>query len=173
MMRLIAGWILLTLALPGLSAPENGKVFQDWVVNCESLEQPENEEAAQEEKADEAERCYIVQIISLKETNQRLVHMAVGHLTAEQTPAAIITLPLGVSLPPGLGLQIDDGEAQRFAVERCHVGGCVGALALNNEAIEAMKKGENALVIFYDTNRREVGVNISLKGFTAGFDSLK
>lgn len=156
---------LLLIAGPGASraAPADGQQFRDWTVRCE---------AAQE--AGKAP-CYLFQNLLLKSQNKRLLHVAVGFMQdgAEgKRPAAFLTLPLGVSLPGGLSLTVDDGKARRLRYERCDASGCLAPLALNEDLVKALKGGRWARVAFFDAARREVSVPVSLMGFTAGFNSL-
>ena len=143
------------------AAPEHGQTFRDWTARCE---RPPGSEAA---------RCFIFQNLVLKETGERLVHVAVGYLAVDGRAAAVVTLPLGISLPPGAALSVDGGEPVRFPVERCDANGCIGALELDDRMLAAMKRGREARVTFHDGTRRPIAVPISLMGFTAGFASLQ
>ena len=146
---------------PAAAAPEHGQSFRDWTARCE---QP---------TGSTVERCFIFQNLVLKDTGERLVHVAIGHLEPSGRAAAIVTLPLGISLPPGAAISIDGGEPVRFPVERCDMNGCVGALELDDRLIAAMKGGREARITFHDGTRRAIAVPVSLMGFTAGFDSLQ
>ena len=68
-----------TLSAPARGAPEPGKEFKDWVVACE-----EREEAP-------VPHCYITQNIALRESGQRLLHVAVGYPPQSERPAAVST----------------------------------------------------------------------------------
>ncbi|MDX1435089.1 MAG: invasion associated locus B family protein, partial [Gammaproteobacteria bacterium] len=128
--RAVRAALLACVCASGVAgaAPEHGRSFQDWTVRCE---QP----------AGGGDRCFIFQNLVLKDTGERLVHVAVGHLTADGRAAAVVTLPLGISLPPGAAISIDDGEPVRFAIERCDANGCIGALELGERMVAAMKRG--------------------------------
>jgi len=159
-----AAWTALIAALgaSGLvgAAPEHGQAFEDWTARCEKP------------AGAAVERCYIFQNLVLKETGERLLHMAVGHLAADGQTAAVVTLPLGISLPPGAAISVDGGEPVRFQVERCDASGCVGAIALEPDMLAALKRGREARITFHDGTRRPIAVPVSLMGFTAGFESL-
>ncbi len=152
---------LAMLAAGALQAkPEHGKVYKNWTVGCEKA------------KESDVEQCYIFQNLVLKQGGQRVLHVAVGHLAKDNRPAAIITFPLGISLPPGVFIKVDEEEPIRFSIERCQASGCIGALALNESLLGSMRKGNQARITFYDATRREIGVPVSLSGFTAGFGAL-
>lgn len=136
------------------------KTFRDWRMVCERATGAKHDQ------------CYAVQNLVLKKTQQRLLNIAVGHLAANGKTAAIVTFPLGISLPPGVAIKIDDGKPIRFAIERCHAAGCVGALALDAKTLAMLKAGKQAKVSFRDPTRREIVVPVSLNGFTAAFKAL-
>lgn len=147
-------------SVPVESVPvETGQTFRDWTVRCE---------AARESGA---EVCYIVQNIILRETQERILNMAVGYL-ADQRPTTVLTLPLGVSLPQGVAVAVDGAEEVRVQYQRCTPRGCVAALVLGDELLTRFKGGREARVTFHNGARRPVSVPVSLLGFTAGFESL-
>ena len=153
---------LIALAsFPASAAPEDGAIFKDWTTRCEETE------------ASETPTCYIFQNLTLKKDNRRLLHVAVGYLREGDQPAAFFTLPLGVSLPGGLSLTVDNGKPVRMRYERCETTGCLAPLALNDQLIRAFKGGRWARVAFFDASRQEVSVPVSLLGFTAGFNALR
>jgi len=94
------------------AAPEAGTTFKDWVIACE-----ETTEGA-------PPQCYIAQNISLRDSGQRLLLVAVGYGPEQSRPAAILTVPLGVFLPAGVGFAIDDAEPLRLPFEYCDGAGC-------------------------------------------------
>lgn len=162
--------ILISLALgasmtlaAGMAHAESksGQDFKDWRMKCEVQE------------GSEEERCYIVQGLVTKEGGRQILNVAVGYLAKTEQPAAIITLPLGISLPQGVSLQVDEGESTRFPVERCNQTGCLAGIALDEERLTAFRNGLEARVTFYDGARQPVTVPVSLKGFTAGFDAIR
>ena len=151
----------LWLAAPaGHAAPELGATFKDWAAACETVENTGQRQ------------CYIFQNIALKDSGQRLLHFAVGYVGTTGRPAAIVTLPLGITLPPGVGLVVDEGEPVRFPLQQCTTNGCRGMLGLSDDLLAQLKAGRQARITFQDGNRREIAVPVSLIGFTAGFNSL-
>jgi invasion protein IalB len=154
--------LLLALAVTGLvqANPQHGQSFKDWTARCEKA------------PGTSLDRCFIFQNLLLKETGQRLVHMAVGYLAANGQAAAVITMPLGISLPPGATISVDSGVPQPIVIERCDTNGCVGAIALSDEMVAQLKRGREARIGFHDGSRRPIAVPVSLLGFTAAFNTL-
>jgi len=159
-------WLPMLLALlwtGGLAEakPEHGQTFKSWTARCEQT------------PGTEVERCFIFQNLVLKESGKRLVHMAVGYLAADGKPAAVVTMPLGISLPPGATISVDGGAPENIVIERCDANGCIGAVALSGRFIADLKRGREARIAFHDASRRRIAVPLSLLGFTAGFNSLE
>jgi invasion protein IalB len=154
--------LLVVLAVLGSvqADPEHGQVFKNWTMRCEKS------------PGASIQRCFIFQNLVLKESGQRLVHMAVGYLAANGQAAAVITMPLGISLPPGADISVDGGTPEDIVIERCDANGCVGAVALSDQLVAALKRGREARISFHDASRRRIAVPVSLLGFTAGFNAL-
>ncbi len=141
--------------------PGESRVFRDWQLECE---QPQ---------ADGPRVCQISQRFVNQDDNRTLLHIAVGYSVREDRPAAIFTLPLGISLPPGLLVRVDQGESRRLPIEHCLPTGCRAYLALEESLLAEFKAGLAAQVTVHDLNRKPVPIPVSLNGFTAGFNALK
>ena len=137
--------------------PRDGEVVQDWTLRCQ-LRQPEQE------------ICDMRQQI-VNQNGDRVVLAVVGRLPGVDVPGLLIMLPLGISLPPGASLKIDQGEESRIAIERCESQGCRIELLLDDDLLPRLKAGGRAIVGFhvYDGQgqRARVDVPISLIGFSA------
>jgi invasion protein IalB len=154
-------WSVALLVQPVIEAKE-GDRFDDWTVGCEKL--------GEGDKAQE--RCFIYQTVVNNDTDQPVLQVAIGYLPGDDKPAAILTVPLGVALPPGMGISVDEGKAIGVPYERCVPKGCIAGIPLNDEIIGQFKRGNKAQVLLHDGTRR-VALPVSLKGFTKGFDSLR
>jgi len=159
-LSLVSVLSVLLVSGPVRAEPVHGQTFKNWTTRCEKS------------PGTSLERCFIFQNLVLKDSGQRLVHMAVGYLAANGQAAAVITMPLGISLPPGATISVDGGAAEDIVIERCDTNGCVGAIALSDEMVEALKRGREAHISFHDASRRRISVPVSLLGFTAGFSTL-
>ena len=167
--RFLIACIALQAMLLGTSsqaAPQTGQKFRDWTARCEVRKETAGKETKEQ-------TCFVFQNILLKKENKRLLHVAVGYLVSKDQPVAFFTLPLGVSLPGGVSLTVDDGKPLRVRYERCDASGCLAPLALTETLVKSLKGGRWARVAFFDATRREVSVPVSLLGFTSGLKSLK
>lgn len=154
----------LVMQTAGLAAdrvmPAEGDAFGSWRVSCETA-------------ADSHRRgCFIVQNLVLREGGQRVLQIAVGYVEQTPDPIALLSLPLGISLPPGASIQIDEHEAKRIPIERCEPNGCRAGLKLSAEILASFRSGAQMSVTFYDAKREPIVVPLSLDGFSKGLDAL-
>ena len=159
-------WLILLLLIllcgqPVMAAKE-GDRFDDWTVGCEKL--------GEGDKAQD--RCFIYQTVVNNDTDQPVLQVAIGYLPGDNKPAAILTVPLGVVLPAGMGISVDDSETIRIPYERCVPKGCIAGIPLDDKIIGQFKRGLKAKVLLHDGTQR-IALPVSLKGFTKGFDALR
>ena len=138
--------------------PRDGQEFQDWTLHCRAPEAPT------------PEICEMHQRV-VNQEGERVMLAVVGRLPNIDTPGLLFVLPLGISLPPGAFLRIDQGEEEQVPVERCERQGCRIELLLDDELLTRLKAGTRATVSFhvYDGQgqRPRVDVPVSLLGFSA------
>jgi len=151
---------LLFLFSCGVSAAaKDGKKYGDWIVSC------------QKSKADKKNRCGIMQEAKGKKGNVLAV-MSIWKPPKQNNPVAMFTLPLGIYLPSGIGLKIDDGSVKRIPINRCSPKGCHTMIVLDRDLLETIKQGSNAKVGFSLTKKRNMTVTFSLTGVTVGIYSI-
>ena len=80
--------------------------------------------------------------------------------------------PLGVLLPPGLGLKIDDKDVGHAPFLRCHNFACYAQVVVEDQLIEQLKKGKTAVFIIFQTEEAGIGIPISLAGFGQALAAL-
>ena len=83
-----------------------------------------------------------------------------------------VLAPLGVLLPSGLGLKIDNQDVGRAGFVRCLPNGCVAEVVMDETLIKQMRTGETATFIIFQTPEEGIGFPMSLKGFGEGYDKL-
>lgn len=130
-----------------------------WTVRCEGPEPAERE-------------CIMFQNLVLKTGGQPVLQFAVGYAPSDGTPTVILSLPLGISLPPGITMRIDDGTPANFPVERCEPDGCQAGMKLRAATITRLSEGAELTITFHDGERDPITVPLSLDGFGEGFDAL-
>ena len=157
-------FVLLTILLywPGLALSEvkDGDTFDNWQVNCQM-----NAESTTKD-------CFIVQNLVLREGGQRVLQLAVGYVEKTVEPIALLSLPLGISLPPGANIRVDEHASSQLMIERCEPSGCRAGMKLDKTLIERMKSGKQVIVTFFDAQREPIEVPLSLSGFFDGLAAL-
>jgi len=84
---------------------------------------------------------------------------------------AEIVVPLGVYLPGGLGLKVDDQPAKAAPFERCIDEGCVVRAPISATMLGNLKAGGTVNIVIFSAPERPVQIPMSLAGFTAAYDS--
>jgi invasion protein IalB len=80
--------------------------------------------------------------------------------------------PLGVLLPPGLGLKIDDKDVGNAPFLRCQNFACYAQVVAEDKLVEQLKTGKTAVFIIFQTEEAGIGIPISLAGFDKALAAL-
>jgi invasion protein IalB len=161
----LLGLVLVTLTPAAGAAVTDGQRFQDWTVRCDKPAEGAPEGAIP--------ICYLHQQVKGQQGDQPLMFIMIGYLPNKSEPVAILSFPLGIFLPTGITLQIDDGKPARFPIERCFPNGCRAGLELADELLNAFKSGTGASFTYHYDSEQKVTARVSLSGFTAGVGALK
>ena len=81
--------------------------------------------------------------------------------------------PLGVLLPPGLGLKIDDKDVGHAPFLRCHNFACYAQVVVEDPLVQQLKTGKTAIFIIFQTEEAGIGIPISLAGFSEALAALE
>lgn len=84
-----------------------------------------------------------------------------------------VIAPLGVLLPTGLGLKVDDADVGRAPFVRCGNAGCVAEVEPTADLLTKLQGGKTAVFIIFQTPEAGIGIPISLQGFGDALASLK
>jgi invasion protein IalB len=142
-----------------------GSVVKDtygaWQVSCRTPP------GAKEEK------CALVQSVTAEDRPNVGLTVVCYKAIGEDKKLLRVVVPLGVLLPTGLGLKIDDQDVGNAPFLKCSKRGCIAEVVLQDEIIKKMKTGKNAMFIIFDTPEAGIGIPISLQGFGDALASLK
>jgi invasion protein IalB len=83
-----------------------------------------------------------------------------------------VLAPLGVLLPSGLGLWIDQSDMGRVGFVRCLPNGCVAEVILEEQLLQKLSTGQTATFTIFQTPEEGIGIPISLNGFSNGYAAL-
>jgi invasion protein IalB len=141
---------------PDYPTTSNPGVYDDWNVRCSG------EDGV-------ATVCETYRNLYLTDNNQRILHIAIGHVPDEDSAVGIFIAPLGVSLPEGMMIAIDEGEASEFAYRSCGTDGCRARAPMSTDMLNTMRAGSEMRVTIAEVTGRRIVIPVSLTGFTAAF----
>jgi invasion protein IalB len=135
-------------------------VHNDWQIRCDTPPGSSGEQCALMQSVTAEDRANVgITVIVLKTADQKSRLMRV-------------VAPMGVLLPSGLGLKIDQADVGRAGFVRCLPNGCVAEVVMDETLVKQMRAGETATFIIFQTPEEGIGFPMSLKGFGEGFDKL-
>ena len=119
------------------------------------------------------EKCALVQSVTAEDRPNVGLTVVFYKAIGEDKKLLRVVVPLGVLLPTGLGLKIDNQDVGNAPFLKCGKRGCVAEVVLQNEVIDKLKKGTNAMFIIFDTPEAGIGIPVSLQGFGDALAGLK
>jgi invasion protein IalB len=154
---------LLVSAVAGEAVAQGGTVKSqhgDWQIVCK----PPPPGA-------KSEVCALVQSVTAEDRNN--VGLTVYfQIFSNGTSVLRVFAPLGVLLPPGLGLKIDDKDVGNAPFLRCQNFACYAQVVAEAKLVEQLKTGKSAVFIIFQTEEAGIGIPISLSGFAEALAQL-
>ena len=138
------------------------EVFGDWSRRC--TVNPNGEDP-----------CHLYQLLKDGEGNPTMEFSIIKLPDGLQAAAGATAIaPLQTLLTQQVTIQVDSGQAKRYPFKFCTQIGCIAQIGLTKGEIAAFKKGNKATISIVPAGApdQRVKLELSLKGFTAGFDSL-
>lgn len=134
--------------------------YGDWEMRCET---PPG--AAKDQ-------CALMQSVAAEDKpNVNLVVIVLKTADGKSRLLRVIA-PLGVLLPSGLGLKVDQADIGRAGFVRCLPSGCVAEVVMEDKLLDQLRAGTNATFIIFQTPEEGIGIPLALNGFKDGFDKL-
>ena len=133
-------------------------VHDDWQVRCDTP------------SGAQGEQCALTQSVIAEDKTD--VWLTVSVLKTAKSRVMRVVAPLGVVLPSGLRLKIDQVDVGRAGFVRCLPNGCVAEVVMDDNLLKQLRKGQTATFIIFQSPEEGIGFPINLKGFGEGFDSL-
>jgi invasion protein IalB len=134
--------------------------FGDWQLRCETP------------AGAKTEQCAIVQNVAAEDRPSMTLLVIVLRTADGKSRLLRVVAPLGVLLPAGLGLKIDQADVGRAGFVRCLTTGCVAEVVLEDALVNQLKKGQTATFIVFQTPEEGIGIPVELNGFAEGFAAL-
>jgi invasion protein IalB len=90
-----------------------------------------------------------------------------------RAPLAVIQLPLGLNLPVGAKLQVDDGKVADLQIQTCEARGCDANAPIAPDTLAAMKSGRQLKVSFQNLAKETITIPMPLTDFAAAYQKIK
>ena len=132
-----------------------------WVARCVSTSREAPLECAVEETA------------ILSKTGQLIVLVNIRVASDTHQPVALVQLPLGLNLPAGAKLQVDEGKAYDLQIQTCENRGCYANLPIAPDMLAALRNGKQLKVSFQNLGKEAITIPMPLTDFAAAYDKIK
>jgi invasion protein IalB len=135
-------------------------VFSDWQIRCDTP------------PGAQGEQCALIQIVTAEDRPNIGLTVIVLKIADQKTKILRVVAPMGVLLPAGFGLKIDQADVGHSGFVRCLPTGCIGEVVMDDNLIKQLRTGTTATFSYFMTPEEGIGFPMSLKGFSDGFDKL-
>jgi invasion protein IalB len=154
---------VLAAVMAGKDARAQGavkSVHGDWQVRCDTP------------AGAQKEQCALIQSVTAEDRPNVGLTVIVLKTADQKSRLMRVVAPLGVLLPSGLGLKIDNQDVGRAGFVRCLPNGCVAEVIMDDKLTGQLRSGSTATFIIFQTPEEGIGFPLGLKGFGEGFDNL-
>jgi invasion protein IalB len=155
--------IAVLAALPAERAAAQGavkSVHKDWQIRCDTPPGAKNEQ------------CALIQSVTAEDRANVGLTVIVLKTADAKSRLMRVVAPLGVLLPSGLGLKVDQADIGRAGFVRCLPNGCIAEVVMDDALIAKLRNGKTATFIIFQTPEEGIGFPMSLAGFGEGYDKL-
>jgi invasion protein IalB len=132
-----------------------------WIARCTSVSR------------DAPLECAIEQNAVLTKTGQTIVLINIRIAPDTRTPVALLQLPLGLNLPVGARLQVDEGKAVDLQIQTCENRGCYASTPIAPDLLASLKAGKQLKISFQNMAKETIAIPMPLNDFAAAYDKIK
>ncbi|MCK1625181.1 invasion associated locus B family protein [Bradyrhizobium sp. 147] len=132
-----------------------------WIVRCTSASRDAPLECAMEQNA------------VLTKTGQTVILINIRIAPDTRTPIALLQLPLGLNLPVGAKLQVDEGKTFDLEIQTCENRGCYASTPVAPDLLAALRAGKQLKVSFQNMAKKTIAIPMPLNDFAAAYDKIK
>ncbi|MHC2620054.1 invasion protein IalB [Bradyrhizobium huanghuaihaiense] len=140
---------------------EGGPGQSGWIVRCTSASRDAPLECAMEQNA------------VLTKTGQTVILINIRIAPDTRTPIALLQLPLGLNLPVGAKLQVDEGKTVDLQIQTCENRGCYASTPIAADLLTALRSGKQLKVSFQNMAKETIAIPMPLGDFASAYDKIK
>jgi invasion protein IalB len=135
-------------------------VHGDWQIRCDTP------------PGAQAEQCALIQSVVAEDRSNAGLTVIVLKTADQKSKLMRVVAPLGVLLPSGLGLKLDNVDVGRAGFVRCLPNGCVAEVVMDDKLLGQLRNAKTATFIIFETPEEGIGFPLSLNGLGEGYDKL-
>lgn len=148
----------------GTKKDKAGEKVSLWVKLCEKAQ-------LKKEDKEKKEICITHQEQLDRNTGGPMVSAAVRVTEGAEVKRFLITVPLGMALPAGAQIKIDDQkEPTKLTFTYCFPNGCTAEVEATDELMNSMMSGKNLMVSAISVVGEQVLFKLPLSGFKESFE---
>jgi invasion protein IalB len=160
----LAAVILATVCFlaPGAARAQGAvkSVHGDWQIRCDTP------------PGAQGEQCALIQSVVAEDRSNAGLTVIVLKTADQKSKLMRVVAPLGVLLPSGLGLKLDNVDVGRAGFVRCLPNGCVAEVVMDDKLLGQLRTAKTATFIIFETPEEGIGFPLSLNGLGEGYDKL-
>jgi invasion protein IalB len=118
------------------------------------------------------EQCALIQSVAAEDRPNITLIVIVLKTADGKSRLLRVIAPLGVLIPSGLGLKIDQTDVGRAGFVRCLPNGCIAEVVMDDKLVDQMKTGQSATFIIFQTPEEGIGIPLALAGFKDAIEQL-
>ena len=112
-------------------------VHNEWQVRCDTP------------TGAQGEQCALIQSVSAEDRANVGLTVIVLKTPDQKSRLMRVVAPVGVLLPSGLGLKIDQADVGHAGFVRCLPNGCVAEIVMDDNLIKQLRNGQTAIFIIF------------------------
>jgi invasion protein IalB len=154
--------VAIFLGLTGAAFAQGAvrSVHGDWQIRCDTPPGAQNEQ------------CALIQSVVAEDRSNAGLTVIVLKTADQKSKLMRVVAPLGVLLPSGLGLKLDNVDVGRAGFVRCLPNGCVAEVVMDDKLLGQLRSAKTATFIIFETPEEGIGFPLSLNGIGEGYDKL-
>ena len=115
----------------------------------------------------------VEQTAVLSKTGQLIVLVNIRVPSDTHSPVALVQLPLGLNLPGGAKLQVDEGKVLDVQIQTCEARGCYASAPIAPDLLAALRSGKQLKVSFQNLGKETITIPMPLADYAAAYDKIK
>jgi invasion protein IalB len=157
---LLAAALLFGLSQAAHAQGAVRSVHGDWQIRCDTP------------PGAQGEQCALIQSVVAEDRSNAGLTVIVLKTADQKSKLMRVVAPLGVLLPSGLGLKLDNQDVGRAGFVRCLPNGCVAEVVMDDKLLGQLRSAKTATFIIFETPEEGIGFPLSLNGLGEGYDKL-